>query len=478
MPFLRITIRFLAGEYYAAAWPPGPGTVFQSLIAGGKSGTNQLAWSDRHTAALKWIESLDAPFIAFTENSPAKAYRIFVPPNNMDVAAKDPKKSPQSLKAAKEIEPKRIDEATASYFWPVPDESEAVGHLAAIDDLASNLVALGWGVDFACAEATLDSEGPKGRVLLPSNDGTETRQVPVAGTLASLDARFLAFRNRLTKEGVNPSLPEPLMQLIHYRDSSEPPNQRRVKIFTLARAEDSEKLYAVPPESTIHVAAWVRNASGKAMAQEEFLEDWINSYILGHTSDDSLGHRISYLPLPSIGHMHTDPAVRRVLIAEPPGPIDAADREAFDILAIKLSGASLIREGGSEPHAYLQPVEDLSRGVPPLYLRPSDSWSSVTPVVLHGFNVARNSISVNKTEKLLVQAFETAGVPAAQIKELSFQPAPLWPNLPAASAFKAPEHLKKWPRLHVRVEFHGPVAGPIAIGLGRHCGLGVFAGVR
>lgn len=478
MPFLRITIRFLAVDYYAAAWPPGPGTVFQSLIAGGKSGANQLSWTRAHTAALEWIELLDPPFIEYTESSPAKAYRIFVPPNNMDIAAKDPKKSPQSLKAAKEIEPKRIGDATVSYFWPVGDESEAATHLPAIDQLASNLIALGWGVDFACAEATLDSEGPKGRVLLPSNDGRETRQVPTTGTFAGLEMRFRAFRNRLTKEGVNPSLPEPLMQLIHYRDASEPPNRRRVKLFTLVRADNFEKLHAVAAESTIHVAAWVRNAAGRAMEQEEFLEDWINSYVLGHTDDENLGHRISYIPLPSIGHMHTDPAVRRVLIAEPPGPIRPADLEAFDLLAIKLSGAGLIREGAEEAHAYLQPVEDLSRGFPSLYLKPSASWSSVTPVVLHGYNVARNSISVNKTEKLLVQAFDVAGVPPQQIKELAFQPAPLWPNLPAASAFRAPEHLKKWPRLHVRVEFHSPVAGPIAIGLGRHCGLGVFAGVR
>jgi hypothetical protein len=68
-------------------------------------------------------------------------------------------------------------------------------------------------------------------------------------------------------------------------------------------------------------------------------------------------------------------------------------------------------------------------------------WRSVTPVVLHGYNSVRGVVSVAKTEKLLLRAFEMAGFRPESIERMAFQAAPLWPGSGSARAMKVPEHL-------------------------------------
>src|SRR5205823_7280895 len=105
------------------------------------------------------------------------------------------------------------------------------------------------------------------------------------------------------------------------------------------------------------------------------------------------------------------------------------------------------------------------------------TWRSVTPVVLHGFNIQRRGvIDLNKTEKLLLRAFEMAGYSETSVDRLLFQAGPMWRGTGHASAMLLPQHLAKYPRLHVEVTFKNPIAGPVLAGIGRHYGIGVFAG--
>ena len=71
---------------------------------------------------------------------------------------------------------------------------------------------------------------------------------------------------------------------------------------------------------------------------------------------------------------------------------------------------------------------------------------------------------------------EMAGHSAESIDRLSFQGGPLWRGTGHASAMLVPQHLTKYPRLHVEVTFKTPIAGPVLAGIGRHYGIGVFAG--
>jgi len=489
---LVITVRFLAEHYHGALWPPAPATLFQALVSGGNTGVAGNGWGDAETEALQWMERLSAPSIAARHANPSKGYRLFVPNNNLDKAVQSEIAGgktivkPESLRTVKDVRPHLIarhspGEANLVYSWPIADaeSANAQAHTTTIDALAARLTALGWGVDFAAAQAELTDHPvipvntPGWAHFIPAPSGSRILQVPAPGVLHNLDRRFAAFRGRITRDGLNPSLPPAGFQEVHYRSISEP-QPRHFLQFDLRVNEDEwlTKSWA----KAMHVAGWLRHAAATALMEEEFPEDCITEFAYGHTGSDNLGHRLSYLPLPSIGARHTDGIVRRVLIMAPAclQPIEA---EALSLLRLKLSGSPIIAEDESEPLGYFADVLDRNT-VYPFYLNSSTVWESVSPVILPGHNALRRQISIDKTERLLFQCLQSAGYPPESIKEINFQPAPFWPGTEAAGRILVPKHLARWPRLHVRIIFQNPVEGPIAIGLGRHYGIGLFAAPR
>jgi CRISPR-associated protein Csb2 len=58
------------------------------------------------------------------------------------------------------------------------------------------------------------------------------------------------------------------------------------------------------------------------------------------------------------------------------------------------------------------------------------------------------------------------------------QAVPIFPGQEATVRYRVPEHLKPYPRTHAVITFAEPVFGPMAIGSGRHAGLGVMATVE
>ena len=368
------------------------------------------------------------------------------------------------------------------YEWLAPNAGDVELHAPALDEIASQLRALGWGVDFAAAQVAVGSAstvrsgelehyvpGPQGRPLL----------VPATGALDDLVAVHQAQRNRISVQGVNPYIRPTAFQIARYRRAGEIPERRWIA-FSL-RTPDDEPFVARWDEA-MKVSAWVRHAAGLAAA-EEFAdarglvesEDqaWLDAYILGHAEGQNLGRRLSYIPLPTIGHRHSDSGIRRVAIVEPPERSDR-DAEGLELLRVKLGAWTLTEVAEGRPMGRLSLAAEDDRVIP-RYTGLGRQWRSVTPVILHGHNVGRKGISLRKTEKLLCQAFDAAGVSAGLIAELWFQTAPYWPGAGAAAAMRVPQHLKQWPRLHVAVRFFEPVSGPVAIGLGRHYGIGVFA---
>jgi len=231
--------------------------------------------------------------------------------------------------------------------------------------------------------------------------------------------------------------------------------------------------FAVGWDRVQTVAAWLRHAAGQALLQEELTAQWVDSFVLGHTTSGDRGYRLSFVPLPSVGHRNSDGGVRRVLIVEPPDASEG-DSEALDLLRIKLPGFALIDEDTRAVRAVLVNVVDRGR-VLPFYLGAGRVWETVTPIVLHGHNTARREISLAKTDRLLRQAFASAGIPESLIETITFQRAPYWAGCEAATEIRVPRHLATWPRVHVRVEFTEAVEGPIFAGIGRHGGIGVFA---
>ena len=176
--------------------------------------------------------------------------------------------------------------------------------------------------------------------------------------------------------------------------------------------------------------------------------------------------------MPSIYGRFGDGLIRRVLIVEPP---DSAGDVAH-MLELKLSGCVLSGSRG-QPACCLAP-SDPEDWTFARYLPPSKRkvWRTVTPVVLHGFNSdRRGTISLTKTERLLLRSFAMAGYGEDMIEGFAFQGAPWWQGTKHASAIRVPDHLSGYPRIHVEVRFRRGVRGPVLAGIGRHYGIGLFA---
>lgn len=141
--------------------------------------------------------------------------------------------------------------------------------------------------------------------------------------------------------------------------------------------------------------------------------------------------------------------------------------------AASTSGSSTRGEQTGRDTALLEQLSDadsvLARYA--AYNEPSLEWVSVTPVILPGYDDARPA----KRERLLGECLVHAGYSADAVESLEARPAAWLAGCPSTQTFRRPAYLRHLPALHVRIRFRAPTSGPVALGAGRHCGLGVFA---
>lgn len=476
---LCISVRFLTGRYHGAEWPPSPARLFQALVAGAKAGCRTAEWSDASEKALRWLEQRPPPEIIAPVAWKARSYDLFVPDNVMDVVAKDwaknqePRKQPEDLRTKKTVRPRIIEEpdkkeAAVHYLWRIGEAEwpEAESHVGVLCQMARYLLALGWGVDQAAGYGQILAEADVshliGKRYLP-REGV-THRVPKRGffdAVMQAYGRFYSSDRDLFDPQDRPD--SKLGQPIHYSTELE---HRHWVAFAL---RDEGGGVPVRWQDGMVVAAWLRHAAGKRMELEGKSREWIDSYVLGHGNGDGRSQRLSYVPLPSIGHQHVDGRVRRVLVSEPFG----GDGRISELLEWGLSGATLTDEAGSIRARLASPEPDDS--VLRRYTTESAIWMTVTPVILHGRDHLRGKFVSKKAEKLILQALTESGYDAGLIDEFWYQGAPLWRGTGHARQCRVPAHLSQWPRYHIGVRFKTPVQGPVLAGIGRHYGLGVFA---
>ena len=226
-------------------------------------------------------------------------------------------------------------------------------------------------------------------------------------------------------------------------------------------------------ERSCEVATMLRSlACACAKTDTHKFPDGSETYVAGHVNGAKrTPPRFSYLPLPTIGHEHADGMIRRVLITEPYGDNGSHARWAQH----RLRNQALRDNDGNERGVLL----DLWRAnsgamVDRYYASESRIWSTVTPAVLPGFDDGKHV----KAERLFLQAIEQAGGPIDAVGNLMLRKAPFWPGSQHPRRYDRPHYLKHLPAWHVRLVFREPVPGPLAIGAGRHCGMGVFAAIN
>lgn len=519
---LVFSIRFLQlhshgrGDGGIPEWPPSPLRLLQTLVAASAAYWNERELLKSAIPALQWLELLERPLIvAPTGVVSEKPYRLYVPDNLGDKVAKSWLRgslaSIAEYRTDKDVRPVHLLGDSLHYVFAIPDGP--CKHLEVLQAAARSITHLGWGIDMAVGDASLLTETEvaalEGVRWSPSPAGGVSLRVAKPGTLSDLMRKHTDFLNRISSDGFRPVPPLRVFDVVRYRSESSMPS-RPFRLFELRNLDGSRFRY--PHAKLIHIAGMVRHLAAELMATAGLPRDakdwsnasaWIDTYIHGHNrnEDKSAEHRqLSYIPLPSIGHEHADPRVRRVMIVAPVG-----DDALLDYVVRRLGGQQLQPDPkcgnafkGESP--LLVPLPQSGDGATYRYTTSAAIWHSFTPVILPGHDDHKPA----KTRKLIAKALAQSGID--QPCEFEWSAFSRFPKSYSAHKYvcdaedKArkhpigyirPDHLMNQTAVHLTLRFgrrenpkdpesrwipcEHPIPGPLTIGAGRHCGFGLMA---
>jgi CRISPR-associated protein Csb2 len=536
MTHLLLTVRFLDNRYHGLLdrggppeWPPSPFRLFQALVAGvarrGElvvgddvpSNTNftpigqALGWLQRHTRD-------HPPIIIAPKSRTGQAITRFVPNNDGDK-----KFDRQERLTAKPTIPTLFlldpdQKPEVHYVWDITGTGDCP--IADIERAARSLTALGWGIDMAFADARIGDEAElhtlKGTRWYPKKKAgsfRDTLRTPTYDdelgecTLCDLRHCHGSSINRIEHGRPLKTVDKPKVFARVLYTSAERPIARPYAVFKLL--DDNLETTRYPHLLLAHIAAVVRHAAIECMKDgrnapswmsEAERGPWVSRFVRGKNEPPRDDHQqISYVPLPSIGHAHSDAMIRNVMLIAPIG----RERE-LEHVAARLDGVLLkFKDTGEDCDAGAPPRVPLPHSIqrfkPPegkfiekCYLGRSKVWQSVTPVVLdeHIDKKTRETKDGQKIKyrdpedfrRLIDLALRRAGIetPCTFI----WQTLPFYKNCLTAHRFDRnkrpnyllPKRLDGKTAVHVRIECEHPIAGPITLGAGRHCGFGLMAG--
>jgi CRISPR-associated protein Csb2 len=491
--FFCISLLFHDGRFHgrrdggSPEWPPSPLRVFQALVAAfaARNGTD---WLETARPALSWLQHLSPPLIVSPGAHLPPAYVIAVPNNDMNVPAafwakgvEAPRdKQPSSLKSMKTVRPACMEgDSTIHYLYAVPEpvSKDALSHIERIESVARSITHVGWGIDMVAAKAGVlsneQSQSLVGRRWEVTEEFGTPLRVPIAETLDALVGRHSSLLASVANDGVTLVPPLRKFTTLAYSDSKRV-NHRPFAAFHLLPADpdDRRPRTSFRQERIVCVSAMLRHAAYEAALNDLDEEGWrtkawADQFVAGHGPHKAAESfpRFSYLPIPTLGHGNG--MVYRALIAETPGGDGRSARWA----AQRLGGAALRDEDSGQEVAVLRNVRPEREKVFEPFLRECDCWQTVTPIILPGFD----DNDRGKASKLLLKCFEQACIPYEMIGDWEMQKSP-WSRASAQTrSFMRTSRLEHLPAWHVRISFTRPIAGPLAIGAGRHRGLGIMA---
>lgn len=526
--YFCISFNFLSSTYHGLKdegeneWPPSPLRVFQALVnaASLSNGFDELA------SALKWLERQNAPTIMapppVTTPEKALGYCISVPNNSMDVVAQawcrgnysnSGDANPAFHRTMKTVRPILLERmATLHYLWSLnePINEEIQDYIFKLSEISRKVVVLGWGVDMVVGTGHILSEeqaneisGEKWFAFRSSErDGL---RIPILGTLDALIGRHEEFLNRLSSGVFAPPSSLTKFNKTEYLRATDQ-QARPIAAFSLLKTDGSSYI-SFDAESAMRVSGMMRHAAGIAANNEGWSKTDINKFILGHgESRDELEHipagpeRLAYLPLPSIEKRGDNKRVvgriRRAMITS----FGINSKPKIIWASRALCGQELINKDNKDSVAFLAPIPANEKMIGN-YIKKSISWSTVTPVILPGYDDPahyrrrlKNNISADEQKHLLIRLesridglLRKAIIQAGFSKVLSdnaiieWRKVGFWAGTEFADKYHVPQHLRHLPRYHVRLQWCDAnkvpleICGPICIGGGRFYGLGLFA---
>ena len=520
MKYLVITIRFLSDRYHGRTengrepeWPPSPLRLYQAVLAGAAPRWHDSSLRDQKLRALGWFQRLEPPRIIAPKTQRGRSLLTYVRENLSDI---DPEK-----RDAKISRPTLFcGEPKLTYYWSIDPKDAEPANLAA--GCARHCHALGWGVDMVVADAAVVEREPEctaGEKWLPTPDVNEdvVLRVPRGqsesaenGTISELMSRFSSSLKRLAEDGRDSVNPLRVFRTFGYRRATDRP-PHSVAAFSLLKLDAGEFHAFDTAGRALTVAGMVRCAAKLAAEHSggKWTEKKINAFVLGHGhSNDGGRHlavgpqRFAYLPLPSIegrgrGKARVVGSVRRVMLS----CFAEGCEDEIAWARRMLSGQELVDKGSQQPVALLSLIP-ANEKVVRCYTQAATTWATVTPIVLPGYDdpdhlwrrARSGKLSSDQQRRmlerlsvridgLLRKAILQAGISRelADHAELGWRKVGFWPGTDLADRYGVPDHLKRFPRFHVKVSWRDArglplqVPGPVCFGGGRFYGLGLFA---
>ncbi|MES0875271.1 type I-G CRISPR-associated protein Csb2 [Sinimarinibacterium thermocellulolyticum] len=511
---LAIRVQFLAG-YSGREWPPSPARLFKALVASARSGwaqSNRKAIDDslRVLEQQGRIENTKLPEIVtpHAKQRPARQRR-FIPNNSKNwpserkfnpVKGIDLDEEPLAGwevgwdgKAERHVADIEMPH-TVWYWWPDVDAS----HVPIIRDVARRVPSVGKGEDLAILDAT-DAKPPDGAVRWQPASTGASLEVPEAGCLDVCDALFARDRNELPLSAAG-------VRAVTYASDTRAAD-RDVPTFVLGLWRNGKRCswdarllrQVVGPVRHLldEVRAEVVDMLARGPSDRPAMEALVRRVLVGHDESDkpvSEPH-LAVLPLPSVLGPYPDGRVRRIALADFGGGDDPTRRAIVEMAQVLLHGREL-RDNGRGTGVILdtEPDGQWLRAI----TKRSRTWVTVTPLVQQAKELTRDEwkrliearrnvknepakaaareLHLQKRRRELVERSVRQAIAGreASIESIEVVAGGPLAGVHIAKHYRANGYLGETPKLHVRVTFDRPVAGPIAIGRGRHVGFGVL----
>ena len=439
--------------------------MFSALVA---------AWAARgerpdERMALEWLEEQPPPEVAASAATARPAPSSFVPPNDkLQVTANAAwrTRQPRRFPAALPLDP------VVRLVWP----DTAGAPVAALDALARDVAYVGHSASLTRCRFVED-EAPAQAV--------PARRRVYKGRLRELETAYSkddARRRRRPSPGEAVRPPPPLVEASRNAFSPD------WLVFEIAGERTLDRR-AAPLACKALIKAVM---SGYGAEDGSRAPEWVS----GHRPDGSPSPEphLAAVPLAFAGFEHADGALLGFALVPPQGRGDLLLDPEFARALLHLSAERDGRRGLSlvlGEHGVLElalTLEADRASLNPLrYSRPSRRWASVTPLVLdRHIAPPRPELKGDgdryrrETEELIRRACTNVGLPAparviaAKHSAVTGAP-PAYPsgNAPRWSAWRTPKTFASRRLSHAILQFDAPQAGPVMIGAGRFCGLGL-----
>lgn len=477
---LMLEIEFLSGVSYAAIgpdsdvpdWPPQPDRIFSALVA---------AWAARGCSAaeqkaLQWLERQPPPAILATAAQPRSEAVVFVPPN--DPRSDKEKRAKGVLPALRSRQPRRFPAArpldgTVWLLWPEPPPDDQT--FVALASLAQDTAYVGHSASLTRCRFVL---GPE-----PAGSGRA-----VAAERAVYPGRFAELR-RSHDAGVRPAPGASVRVAVAAPEPS--PGVFGGEWLVLEHVADD-----MPDLRACAVVAKAIRDTVLSGYQRMGMGDAIPETVSGHQADGrptSLPH-LAVVPLPFVGSRYADghvlgfalvpPAASRILRDEmflralrAVAPLDEErGRRVLTVATRQMTDAA------SPTVVRFSPAFEASRQAldPARYLRPSDLFGSVTPIVLDRHLKQKGDAQREEAAEQVAAACQNIGLPRPEQvlvdKHSAVEGAPsAYPpgGAPSWVGWRLPGSMASRGLTHAVIRFSSPVTGPVILGAGRFLGLGL-----